>query len=149
MSSNEVSGTDQAPTLSYMLFLHRHKLRSRAKQFAKELSLTQSKLYITDTLISDTKKQLYQHRGLNNVGILNRERLFCNYLKRKINKMLAWKEMSSEQRMQMKQAALVIRKAMESQSNEEENSAKRQKLDDGSVFMKTEKVQLSKLDHSC
>lgn len=150
LSPKEVFETDQAPTLSYMLFVHRNKLRSRAKRFTKMLSLVQTKLYITDTLISETKKHLYQQRGLDDLGTLNREQLFCNRLKKKVKHMLAWKEMRPEERMEIKQAAIAIGK-LDSQDNESEkgNCAKRQKLDDGSEFMKTEMVQHIKPDDQC
>uniref|UniRef100_A0A0K8VNB7 Uncharacterized protein n=1 Tax=Bactrocera latifrons TaxID=174628 RepID=A0A0K8VNB7_BACLA len=149
LSPNEVIVIEQAPTLSYMLFVHRNKLRSRDKGFTQKLSLTESKLYVTDTLITETKKHLYVQRRLDDLATLNREQLFCNYLKKKVKHMLAWKEMCPEERMQIKQAVIAIRKGMESQANQEQNCAKRQKLDYGSEFSKTESVQHTIPDDQC
>lgn len=131
ISSNEVFEKNQAPTLSYMLFVHRNELRSRDKRFAQNLILAQSKMYITDTLISEAKRHLHHQRGLDDLGILNREQLFCNRLKTKVKHMLTWKEMTTEERMEIKVRADAIRKLMESQGNEEGNCPQRQKLDNG------------------
>ncbi|CAD6999077.1 unnamed protein product [Ceratitis capitata] len=82
-------------SLSYMLFLRRDKLRTRANSFKKIVKLIELKLFLTNKLTSLNKPKI-QHMGFEELTALNRQQIFSSHLKNTLGQLYELKKASPE-----------------------------------------------------
>ncbi|CAD7003136.1 unnamed protein product [Ceratitis capitata] len=87
-------------TLGYMLYEHRMKLKAGGEEVNHCLSLSQSKLFITNRLISKTEMNI-STTEFEDLRTLVKQRKFCTYLKSVILRLLIWKKMTPAQQEQI------------------------------------------------
>uniref|UniRef100_A0A0K8WDN2 Uncharacterized protein n=1 Tax=Bactrocera latifrons TaxID=174628 RepID=A0A0K8WDN2_BACLA len=121
MSMNKTVENSHKPTLSYTLFLHQSQLRIRKKRLVGQvLPLIQSKLLVTDSLISQTKVLSDW-----NYEDLMHEKIYSNRLKLALFRVLS---QNNSILMQKKKKDFKLAVTRGRKDDDEVNNIKRQKL---------------------